>query len=466
MAISMFFDSSMLQEVIKQLRIKGILSEDEENTCLSRMQVVGLKNAELVLKTPSLYYKDRFNELYQEEIARQVSEMEGTPIRVTFILGEKIEKLEENSKKNNISTAKNIDSEDQKKAYKRPDGLRDHYSFENFVTGDSNQFAQRATFAIAKSPGTKYNPCLIYGGVGLGKTHLLQAIGNYIFEHNPKLKIIYVTAEQFYTEFISGINDSQAKATAFRQRYRNADVLLMDDIHSFKKKEASQEELFHTFNDLYDGKKQIVFTCDRPISELKSISERLKSRFERAVMIDLHTPNFETKVAIIQKKLQDFNTSFPNDVIELIAETIKTNVRDLESAITNIHAYADLTGKEVTLELSQERLKVSTGAQTTTVVSIARIQRVISEYFNVSLNDLKGKKRNKSIVYPRQLAMHICREMTDFPITEIGLEFGGRDHTTVMHALQKISDLKVTDPTLDAMIQSLIRSVREHQDPI
>jgi chromosomal replication initiator protein len=269
------------------------------------------------------------------------------------------------------------------------------------------------------------------------------------------------TSQNDYKTKSQGSND-------FKNKYRNTDVLLIDDIHTLQGKKATQEELFHTFNDLYEAKKQIVFTCDRPISELKDINDRLKNRFERGLNVDLQPPNFETKVAIIQKKLDHLHSYFPAEVIELVAKTICTNVRDLESAITNIQGYAELTSKDITLHLAQERLKINIASTQVPKgsISIARVQRIVAQYFNVTINDLKGKKKNKSIVYPRQIAMYICRQITDFPTTEIGLEFGGRDHTTVMYGCQKIHDLKMSDPTIESTIQNLIRSVHEHEEMI
>ena len=464
----MFFDGSLLQEVFKQLRLKGEISEDEENTCLSRMEFADLKDNQLIINVPSRYYKDRFEDLFQDKISAEISEMEGTNISVYF----EVKRPQE--AKTVQAQLPIIHEKKESKTHKRPEGLVETYTFDNFVVGDKNLYSREAALAIAKDPGKKFNPCLMVGNVGLGKTHLLQAIGNYIFDHDQSLKIVYVTAEKFVREFIEMLGKSEggksmsksSKNTAFKDKYRKADVLLIDDIHTFQGKSETQEELFHIFNDLYEAKKQIVLTCDRPISELKNLNERLKSRFSRGITVDLRPPDFETKIAIIHKKLESFNAIFPQDVIELIAETVKTNVRDLEAAITNIYSYADLTRKEVTMELAKERLKASNNVQVDEIFSIDRVQRVIADYFNVSINDLKGKKKNKTIVYPRQIAMYICREMTDFPTTEIGLEFGGRDHTTVMHACQKINDLRIADPNLDAMLQNLIRSVREHKEMI
>jgi chromosomal replication initiator protein len=261
-------------------------------------------------------------------------------------------------------------------------------------------------------------------------------------------------------EFIQSIQEKTTNT--FKNRYRHVDVLLIDDIHLLQNKVGTQEELFHTFNALYDSGKQLVFTCDRPVSELKNLQDRLRSRFERGLNVDLQPPNYETRVAILKKKVLDKQYAISQDVLEIISKNISTNVRDLEAALTRLIAYADLVKKEITPEVAQQQLKDMFGQSKQGNVTVENIQKVVSEYFNLSFNDLKGKKKTKAIVFPRQLAMHITRDMTEFSTTEIGMEFGGRDHTTVMHSCQKIEERKKLDPTLDSTIQKLIRSIKEY----
>jgi chromosomal replication initiator protein len=289
----------------------------------------------------------------------------------------------------------------------------------------------------------------------------MQAIGNYIHT-NTDYKVIYISAETFTNEFIASIQDSEKIKAAFKNKYRFADILLIDDIHFLQKKDGTQEELFYTFNALYDANKQMVFTCDRPVSDLKDFNERLRSRVGRGLNVDLQPPNYETRCAILRKKVENSGIALPDDVIDLVSKNISTNVRDLESALHTLTAYATLVGKPITIEIAQQRLKDVFASPRQSNLSIEIIQRVTAEEFHLSPNDLKGKKRTQSIVYPRQLAMYIIREMTEYTTTEIGQEFGGRDHTTVMHACQKIEDRVRSDPSLESTIQSLIRAIKDY----
>ncbi|MGL4983054.1 MAG: chromosomal replication initiator protein DnaA, partial [Treponemataceae bacterium] len=314
------------------------------------------------------------------------------------------------------------------------------------------------SIAVSKNPGKAYNPLLIYGGVGLGKTHLMQSIGNLAYNEDKK-KIIYVTAETFTNEFIESVRTQTT--TKFKNKYRNADFLLIDDIHFLQKKPETQEELFHTFNALYDSYKQLVFTCDRPVSELKDMSDRLRSRFERGLNVDLQPPNFETRKAILKSKTKLHNIAIPDEVIDLIAQKIETNVRDLEACLTKLVAYADLIHKDITLEIAQHQLRDAFGSPKQGNITIEDIQKVVSNHYNISYNDLKGKGRKKNIVFPRQLAMYITREITEYSTTEIGSDFGGRDHTTVIHSCSKIEDASKLDSSLYSLIQNLIKKVKD-----
>lgn len=338
-------------------------------------------------------------------------------------------------------------------------GLSAEYTFEHFVVGDNNRFAANAAMAIANNPGTTYNPCLIYGGVGLGKTHLLQSIGNLVWQRNAEHRIVYVTAEDFTNEFIRSIQENRTHN--FKNKYRNADVLLIDDIHFLQKKNETQEELFHTFNALFDAKKQMVFTSDRPVSEIKDITERLQNRFTRGLTVDLQPPQMETAVAILKKKAEKTGIMVPNDVINLICQKITTNVRDLEAALTRIIAYAELVNKEVTVEVAQRQLKDFFSSPLQNNITVDVIQRTVADYFNLSPNELKGKKRTRQVAFPRQIAMFIARDITEASMTDIGLEFGGRDHTTVMHACQRVESRMRTDPTLEDVLQTLNRRIKE-----
>lgn len=345
----------------------------------------------------------------------------------------------------------------------RSSNLQSRYTFESFVVGENSNFAFNAATAVAEMPGTSYNPLLIYGGVGLGKTHLMHAIGNRILERHPELRIICVTAEDFTNEFIKTIHDRTTND--FKNRYRNVDVLLIDDIHFFQSKHGVQEELFHTFNALYDSNKQLVFTCDRPATELKDFSERLKSRFMMGLKTDLTTPGFETRAAIIRKKLDLYKQSFSEEVINLIAKSIETNVRDLDSCINQIIAYADLIKVEPTYEIAQNVIKQLTNAFKPPIIDVSSIIKNVADYYKLSMSDLKGKKRSKNIALARQVAMYIIRETTDYSTTEIGAEFNGRDHTTVMHSCQKIEDLIKFDSLFASAVNRITQECKEHSVP-
>jgi chromosomal replication initiator protein len=288
----------------------------------------------------------------------------------------------------------------------------------------------------------------------------MQAIGNYVYAYSD-LKVIYAPAESFTNEFIAALGSERSKS-AFKNKYRYADVLLIDDIHFLQKKDGTQEELFYTFNTLYDSKKQIVFTCDRPISELKDFNDRLRSRVGQGLNVDLQPPNYETRCAILKKNIETLGVEIPDDVIDLVSKNISTNVRDLKGALKTLTGYAELMGKPVTVEIAKEKLRDVFASPRQANLSIEIIQRVLAEEFHLSPNDLKGKKRNQSIVYPRQLAMYIIREITEYTTTEIGQEFGGRDHTTVMHACQRIEERVRSDPSMDSTIQSLIRTIKDY----
>lgn len=338
--------------------------------------------------------------------------------------------------------------------------LSDQYSFENFISSDENAYVFNAALAVSKNPGTAYNPLLIYGGVGLGKTHLMKAIGYSIFQSTDFKNIIYISAENFTNEFTQSIRDRTEKK--FKDKYRNADVLLIDDIHFFEDKDRTQEELFHTFNALYDKHKQMVFTCDRPISELKQITERLKSRFTRGVSADIHMPKYEVRSAIIQHKLEQQGKKLSPEIIDLIAKTIHSNVRDLEACLNSIILYSDITNGKLTLEQAKEKI-TKMFAQDTTQINAEIIQRVVADYFNISYSDIKGKKRLKNIAWARHIAVYLIHELTELSSTEIGHEFGGRDHTTIMHSCEVITKQLQIDEGLNDNLAIIKKDIREYK---
>jgi len=466
-------------EIIWKETIDQIRSELDEQEFLAwfNLEFQQADEKEFTVSVPSLFYQDQVKKRYQAYIEGKIEELIGKRVSLNLIIkpktGEPAEQTSQKAEENQFSGPADREGKpsSEKASSNKPPApkagrenhpqLRCDYTFDTYVIGDNNSFAANAAQAIARNPGTAYNPFLIYGGAGLGKTHLMQAIGNYIHE-TTDYKVIYISAETFTNEFIASIQDTERAKAAFKNKYRFADILLIDDIHFLQKKDGTQEELFYTFNALYDTNKQMVFTCDRPVSDLKDFNDRLRSRVGRGLNVDLQPPNYETRCAILKKKAETSGIIIPDDVIDLVGKNISTNVRDLESALNTLTAYAKLVGKPITVEIAQQRLKDVFADRRQSNLSIEIIQRVVAEEFHLSPNDLKGKKRTQSIVYPRQLAMYIIREITEYTTTEIGQAFGGRDHTTVMHACQKIEERIHTDPAMDSTIQSLIRSIKDY----
>ena len=340
--------------------------------------------------------------------------------------------------------------------------LQEEYTFDTFIPGDNSNFAYNASIAVSKNPGKQYNPILLYGGSGLGKTHLMQAIGNYIYNHNDeKLKICYVSAESFTNEFI--LSTKEGNTNSFKNKYRNLDVLLLDDIHFLQNKDATQEELFYTFNALHEKHAQMVFTCDRPIREIKYMAERLISRLSNGLCIDLQPPNYETRVAILQKKIEIMGKSLDFEIIEYIAKNVETNVRELEAALNKVFGYADLIGQNPSIDIAKHLLKDILNSNLNDNVTLETIQKVIADNYNITVANLRGKSREKKFVIPRQIAIYISRELTESSYSELGEEFGGKDHSTIMTTYKKISEQIKIDPTLESKIQLLIREIKEYK---
>lgn len=403
--------------------------------------------------------KDKIKEISGQNDIEIKCKIKNTSVSSNAInTSENSEIIEHNEKTVEIkSETLDVSSDEELKPHPQ---LLDKFRFETFVPGENSDYAFRAACAAAVNPGKKYNPILFYGGVGLGKTHLMQSIGQYIYkERKGNVKLCYLSAEAFTNEFIYSITSKTTEK--FKNKYRTLDVLLLDDIHFLKDKAQTQEELFYTFDALRDRYSQMVFTCDRPISELKFITDRLRSRFGSGLCVDLQPPNYETRIAIITKKLEFMNKSIPEDVIAFMAKNVETNVRDLESAIVKMVGYAELIKKTLTIDIAKELLKDTFNASLPGNITVDRIQKVIADYYNISVSDIKGRKRDKRIVFPRQIAIYISRELTDYSYPDLGIEFGGKDHTTIMHSYNTISDQLKTDSSLDSTINILVRSIKE-----
>ncbi len=336
-------------------------------------------------------------------------------------------------------------------------GLNPNYTFDTFVVGANNNLAHAASLAVAESPAEVYNPLFIYGGVGLGKTHLMHSIAHFILQHNPSAKVLYVTSEKFTNELIDSIKkDSNI---AFREKYRNIDVLLIDDIQFLIGKESTQEEFFHTFNTLRESKKQIIISSDKPPKDFETLEERLRSRFEWGLTVDIQSPDYETRMAILKKKEELEGYNIDNDVIKYIATNIKSNIRELEGALTKIVAFSTLVHREINIQLAEEALKDLISPDVSKEVTPELIIQVVAEHFNISTADLSSKKRNKEIVYPRQIAMYLCRTITETPLQSIGAYLGKKDHTTVIHAIEKITSELNTKESTRNLIDILTKKI-------
>ncbi len=338
--------------------------------------------------------------------------------------------------------------------------LNTKYTFDSFVVGNSNRFAHAACYAVAESPSKAYNPLFIYGGVGLGKTHLMQAIGHQILRKYPHYTVLYVSSEKFTNDLISSIKDDNTPG--FRNRYRSMDVLLIDDIQFLAGKERTQEEFFHTFNTLHEANKQLVISSDRPPRSIPTLEDRLRSRFEWGLITDIQPPDLETRIAILRKKAQSENLNVPYDILDYIANSIDSNIRELEGALIRLVAYATISNKPLNMNTVMEALKDILPPPSPKKITIESIQKEVSSYYELDLRELISKKRNKHISYPRQIAMYLCRKLTDASYPQIGEQFGGRDHTTVMHAYDKIEKEFISDQEVSQLINELSKKIDPH----
>jgi chromosomal replication initiator protein len=339
-------------------------------------------------------------------------------------------------------------------------GLNTKYTFDSFVIGSSNRFAHAAALAVAEAPAQAYNPLFIYGHTGLGKTHLLHAVANFVTDHGGGLSCRYVTSETFMNDFINSLRDKRIEG--FKQRYRTYDVLLIDDVQFFEHKERIQEEFFHTFNSLYEAGRQIIMSSDRPPREISTLEERLRSRFEWGLITDIQPPDLETRIAILRKKVKNDQIEIRDpELLTFIASRVSTNIRELEGALTRVVAFSSLTGRPLTADLAQDVLKDVFPQGEAKQISIERIQDLVCERFSVTMDELTGDRRSQNIVYPRQVAMYLSRELTDSSLPKIGKEFGGRDHTTVIHATSKIARLIREDRSVYNLVQELTARVRQ-----
>lgn len=426
---------------------KQKISKPSFETWLKSTKLLAYTGDTVTIAAPNSFGREWLENHYVHLIAAILAELTGKDLHIRFVV----------QQDPNLEDFDIPSTPIQKKHEEQPETssgmLNTKNTFDTFVIGSGNRFAHAASLAVAEAPAKAYNPLFIYGGVGLGKTHLMHAIGHYVLEHNPKAKVVYLSSEKFTNEFINSIRDNRAEE--FRNRYRSVDVLLIDDIQFLAGKESTQEEFFHTFNTLHEESKQIVISSDRPPKEIPTLEDRLRSRFEWGLITDIAPPDLETRIAILRKKAKADNLDIPNEVMLYIANQIDSNIRELEGALIRVVAYSSLVNEDISAELAAQALKNIIPNATPRTLTILDIQKAVGEHYHIKLEDFTAKRRTKSIAFPRQVAMYLSREMTDCSLPKIGDEFGGRDHTTVIHAHEKISKLLKDDQGLQQDIKQI-----------
>lgn len=439
-------------EILNKLQKK--ISKPSFETWLSQTKAKELVENTFYVSVPSEFTKNWLDQRYTKIIGNLLYEITGAKLSVKFIISDQNPHEEMNNKEV-------IKREKHTMTHTNSNMLNPKYTFESFVVGATNRFAHAASLAVAEAPAKSYNPLFIYGGVGLGKTHLMHAIGHYVQEHHPNKKVIYLSSEKFTNEFINAIMDN--KADSFRNKYRNVDILLVDDIQFLAGKEQTQEEFFHTFNTLHEENKQIIISSDRPPKEIPTLEDRLRSRFEWGLITDISPPDLETRIAILTKKAKaEGLTDITNEVMLYIANQIDTNIRELEGALVRVVAYSSLINKDIDLELTREALKDIIPNNQPKKITAKLIQEFVGKKYDLTIDDFSSKKRTNAIAYPRQIAMYLTRELTDLSLPKIGEEFGGRDHTTVIHAHNKISKLLEEDSQLKGEISELKNNIHNN----
>lgn len=435
--------------------IKAELTEVGFNTWIKCIEPINITQDTLYLAVPNDFTKGILEARYKDLISNAVKLVSSKKYDIKFVLtsDDILKEIEEGPVHPNKEKQKSNNDE------MTSSWLNPKYTFDTFVIGNSNRFAHAASLAVAEAPAKAYNPLFIYGGVGLGKTHLMHAIGHYISKENPSAKVVYVSSEKFTNELINSIKDD--KNVEFRNKYRNVDVLLVDDIQFIAGKERTQEEFFHTFNALYEANKQIIISSDRPPKEIPTLEDRLRSRFEWGLIADIQPPDYETRIAILKKKADVENLNVSNEVMGYIANKIQSNIRELEGALIRVVAFSSLTNREISVDLASEALRDIISKKNSKQITIDSIQETVANYYNLRIDDFKSKRRTKNVAFPRQIAMFLSRKLTDMSLPKIGEEFGGRDHTTVIHAYEKISKDLEEDEGLKETINELIKKIQQ-----
>ena len=437
-----------------QTNLKHVLSEQTYNTWIDPLKFLGATNDTIVLEVPSSFFQKWVTDKYLAMIKEAISAISSKSWQIEFHIAEaKPEPVQEPKPEKETKSTKDKDKDKEKdKKTEFISNLNPKYTFESFVCGASNQFAYAASQAVANKPASNYNPLFIYGGVGLGKTHLVNAIGNQILAKNQKAKICYYSSEKFMNEMIKCLR--YKKMEEFRNKFRKMDLLLIDDIQFMAGKEATQEEFFHTFNALYESHKQIVVTSDKFPKDIPGLEERLRSRFEWGLIADIQPPDIETKIAILKKKSDLHQVNLPDDVALFLAAGATSNIRELEGMLIRLEAFASLTGNEITLSMAREVMK-DIIVEKTRDITVEMIQKNVAEHFRIKVSELKSDKRIKTLVVPRQIAIYICRELTKASYPEIGDKFGGKDHSTIIHSVKKIEKQMAADADLKSTVEDI-----------
>ncbi|NOY84372.1 MAG: chromosomal replication initiator protein DnaA [Nitrospirae bacterium] len=443
------------EDVLNQ--IKPNISQQAFDTWLKPTALVSVREGEIIISVPNQFFGEWIREHYYQ-MMKEVLEKEFSKDNMTIQFEIHPDQATAGFTQEKASSGlKNSGSKNGLKRKERGN-LNPRYNFDSFVVGSSNQFAHAASLKVAEKPGVTYNPLFLYGGVGLGKTHLLSAIGNYLSENDAHVRIAYLSTEQFTNDVIHSIRYD--KMAEFRNRYRNVDALLIDDIQFIGGKERTQEEFFHTFNTLYESNKQVVISSDRSVKEISDIEDRLRSRFEMGLIADIQPPDLETKIVILRRKAELEQIDIPNDVTLLLATQIKSNVRELEGSLIRLGAYSSLIGQGITVEMAKRVLHDSIQDRER-IVSVDDVLRAVSERYQIRISELKSKRRTKNLVIPRQIGMYLTRQLTNLSFPEIGKAFGGKDHSTVIHACKQIEKEKAEDFNLKMTLESLAEHLRE-----
>jgi chromosomal replication initiator protein len=432
------------------LKIEGKVGNSVFDLWFKPMKLSQIKEQTATLEIPNRFFKEWIEDTYPNLIKESLEGVLGYPVTLRY----KIEEKQPNVQKKIIEKLENR----RIKLANRGIYLNPKYTFDNFVTGNSNQFAHAAAIAVAESPGRTYNPLFIYGGVGLGKTHLMNAIGNRVLDTRHDVSVLYVSSEQFTNEVVSSLRHD--KMVELKEKYRNLDLLLLDDVQFIANKTATQEEFFYTFNALYEKQKQIVISCDRPPKEISEVTDRLRSRFNMGLIADIQPPDVETKMAIIYKKAEMMEIkNIPDEVVIFLANRIKSNIRELEGSLIRIAAQASLTSEEINLETTKKILK-DIIHDDERPVTVEMIHKIVCEFYNLKLADIKAKRRTKDISLPRQVAMYLCKQGTNASLNDIGKSFGGKDHATVIYACKQVEERRMKDETFNRMIENFLQKIK------